>query len=159
MQQPVQIPRISRILWTDYPAFLFAAFTAVVWIVYLSWVPGWRKDGPVINPELAPYALALAVAFSIWGIGVVFWRVFLIRKIFRSGVQVHGKITACTLNRDRGKVAYNFILNNEEYLASASIHRNKQTTTIKKGERVILVVDPVHPQRALIRDLYLEPHK
>ncbi len=159
METPEKLPRIARILWTDYPAFLFTAFPVVVWVVYLSWVPGWREDGPVINPELAPFILVLAVAFTIWCLGVVTWRILLIRKIFRSGSLVRGKIIEITLNRDRGKVAYTYFLNNKEYSASAPIHRNKQTVAIKKGERVNLVVDPTHPQRALIRDLYLETQK
>ena len=33
-------------------------------------------------------------------------------------------------------------------------HRTKQTLALKKGERVILLVDPSNPERAFIRDLY-----
>ncbi len=159
MQGPAPLPRISKILWTDYPAFLFTAFAVVVWVVYLSWVPGWRKDGPVINPELAPFVLIIALALTLWCVGVVIYRIIFIRRIFRDGRQVRGKITDFYLRRDRGKVTYTFFFDNNEYTAGAPVHRNKQTIAIKKGERVILVVDPVYPQRALIRDLYLEPHR
>jgi hypothetical protein len=42
---------ISKVLWTDYPAFIYTGFAVAAWIVYIAWTPGWRKDGPIIDPE------------------------------------------------------------------------------------------------------------
>lgn len=157
MVEPVsKKPSLSRVLWTDYPSFIYASITAAAWIVYLAWVPAWRKDGPIIRPELSPYALAIAILISLLGTGVLIYRLHLLRTIFKKGIEVRGKITEVTLPRDRGRVNYSFYYRNQEFSSYAPIHRNKQTLSLKKGDRITLVIDPDHPVRAFIRDLYTE---
>jgi hypothetical protein len=157
MVEPVKKqPSLKKILWTDYPAFIYTSFAIASWIVYLAWVPSWRKSGPIISAELSPYALLIAIFISLLALGVVAYRLRLIKTIFKNGVEVRGKITEITLPRDRGKVHYSFYYNNKEFNSYAPIHRNKQTLDLKNGDRVILIIDPEQPVRAFIRDLYLK---
>lgn len=149
-------PALRKVLWTDYPSFIFVSFSVAAWIIYVAWVPAWRKDGPIINPQLAPYTLLIAILISLLGIGVVAYRLHLLRTVFSKGVEVRGKITEITLPRDRGRVNYSFYYQNKEFSSFAPIHRNKQTLSLKKGDRVTLVIDPEYPVRAFIRDLYTE---
>jgi hypothetical protein len=156
LETPAKYPSITKTLWTDYPSFIYTSLIVAVWIVYIAWVPGWRKDGPIIRPELSPYALVIAILISLLGICVVAYRFHLLRGIFKNGVEVRGKITKISLPRDRGRVNYSFYYKNQEFSSYAPIHRNKQTLSLKEGDRVILVIDPEHPPRAFIRDLYIK---
>lgn len=151
-----KLPTLLKILWTDYPAFIYASFTVAAWVVYLAWVPSWRKDGPIIQPGLAPYALGIAILISLLGVSVVTYRFQLLRKTFKRGVEIRGKITDISLPRDRGKVYYSYYYQNKALSSYAPIHRNKQTLALKKGDRVTLIMDPAYPARAFIRDLYIE---
>jgi hypothetical protein len=87
--------------------------------------------------------------------GVLAWRVGLLWRAFRNGTQVRGKILSVYLRRDRGRVEYTYIFDNQEFKSGAAVHRTKQTKALKQGDRVILMVDRANPKRAFIRDLYL----
>jgi hypothetical protein len=153
-KEPVSLPSMRGILWTDYGAFISAVLLIMIWVVYLAWVPSWRADGPIVSPFLAPYYLVLCLLVSVVCLGILGYRVLLLRRVFRLGEQVRGRITSIEMQRDRGRVEYVFRLKGEERRARAFIHRTKQTLAIKNGDRVILLVDPSRPERAFIRDLY-----
>jgi hypothetical protein len=147
-------PSLRQILWTDYPAFINAVLLVMVWIIYLAWVPAWRADGPIIAPKYAPYYLGLSVLVSLVSLSILIYRVLLLRKVLQDGDQVHGRISFIEMKRDRGQVEFVFIYKGEECRTRCGIHRTKQTLALKKGDRVILMVDPANPKRAFIRDLY-----
>jgi hypothetical protein len=148
-------PSTARILWTDYPAFLSAAFIVAVWLIYLAWTPSWREEGPIIQDWMAPYALSLVIGITFICVAVITYRVLMLRALFRNGQVVSGRITSVSLARDRGRVEYVYAYHNKAYESGADIHRNKQTKELKEGERVDLLVDRNHPERAFIRDLYV----
>jgi len=155
-QQKKYQPSISQIIWTDYTAFYAALVPIVVWVVFLAWVPAWRKDGPIIKTEIAPYFAILCALLTTIALGIVAARIRMLHKIFQDGMQINGRILNVTMRRDRGRVEYTYIHNREEYQAKVSVHRNKQTLALRKGERVILLVDRSKPKRAFIRDLYVK---
>ena len=154
VNQPVPNPSIRQILWTDYPAFLAAAAPVVAWIVYLAWAPNWNGSGPILSPGWAPVYLAATLLCTAIGLGIVIWRIWLFRRLYRQGAQVRGKISDFRLRNDRGHVEYTFIFEHKEYQAGAHLHRNRQTKSLRKGEAVILIIDRANPRRAYIRDLY-----
>jgi hypothetical protein len=145
---------LSRILWTDYPAFYAALVPLVAWIVYLAWTPDWRGQGPVITTEAHPLFLGIALMATGIGAAMLLYRLWIIFKTFRNGSEVKGKISTIELRRDRGRVEYVYIFDHKEYFSGTQIHRNAQTKALKAGDHVTLVVDPSKPSRAFIRDLY-----
>jgi hypothetical protein len=147
-------PSLSKILWTDYPAFLSSLIVIVAWIVCLAWVPKWRSDGPIVSMEAAPIYLGITGVITLIGIYILIRRVLMIWTIFQNGSQVRGKICKVEMHRDRGRVEYNYIFNHQEYQSGAGVHRNKQTLALKTGERVLLVIDNKNPKCAFIQDLY-----
>ncbi len=156
-QQLPPRPSIRQILWTDYTAFFVALIPIVIWIVFLAWVPDWRRDNhPVISPQLRPFVLYFNLVLTVVTLVILFRRVRLLLKVFRDGAQVRGRITSFSMRRDRGQVEYIYIFDRDEYRSGVAVHRNKQTLALKVGDRVILMVDPDRPQRAFIRDLYVE---
>lgn len=150
-------PSIRQILWTDYTAFFTALIPIVAWIVFLAWAPDWRRDGqPILNPQLLPFALFVNLALTLAPLVILIRRIGLFFRVFRDGSQVRGRIAEISIQRDRGRVEYTYLFGKEEYRSSATIHRNKQTLALKKGDRVVLLVDPKNPEMALIRDLYVQ---
>ena len=147
-------PSLLKIIWTDYPSFIFSSMAVVAWIVCLAWIPDWRGDGAVASPVAAKLFLGVAILLTLLGLGVLLWRAQILWTIFLGGAEVRGKISKIEMRRDRGLVEYTYIYNHEEYQSSASIHRTKQTLALKTGERVTLMVDSKSPKRAFIRDLY-----
>ena len=154
-EHSVRKPALRRIIWTDYPAFYASLVPVVSWIVLLAWLPDWRGDGPVISSEARPFFLTLAAIATVAGLGVLIWRVWLVYKLFRKGVQVRGKISSVEIRRDRGWVGFFYIFDHKEYTSRIEVHRNTQTKGLKAGDLVVLVVDRANPKRAFIRDLYL----
>jgi len=155
-QHPARLS-LLRILWTDYPAFYAASTPIVALIVYLAWTPDWRGHGAVISPEARPFFTTLAILAASGGLLVLAWRLLLFYKVFRRGIQIKGKISKAELKRDRGRVEYTYIFEHKEYFSGAEIHRNAQTKQLKVGDHVILMVDPLNPMHAFIRDLYTRP--
>jgi hypothetical protein len=151
----LQGPSITRIIWTDYTAFLATIFPVVIWIVYLAWVPDWRGDGPVIPAWMVSYVLVFSLLVTLGGALILAWRVWLINSAFRNGSVVSGRIAAVSLKRDRGRLEYTYTFKKKFYQSGVAIHRNAQTKELRAGEKIILLVDPKQPTRAFMRDLYI----
>ncbi len=149
-------PSLRRIIWTDYPAFYASLVPVVSWIVLLAWLPDWRGDGPIISPGARPFFISLAALATIAGLIVLIWRVWLVFRLFGKVLQVRGKISSVEIRRDHGWVEFFYIYDHKEYTSRIEVHRNAQTKGLKAGDLVVLVVDRAHPQRAFIRDLYID---
>lgn len=145
---------LPRILWTDYPAFYASLAPLVAWIVYLAWTPDWRGVGPVISSEAHPIFLTISWLVTVGGLLVLLFRLWILYKTFRSGIEVKGKISSIELKRDHGRVEYVYIYEHDEYFSGAEVHRNAETRALKVGDHVTLIVDRSKPKRAFIRDLY-----
>ncbi len=154
MNKDSDVPHFINIIWTDYTSFFQTVITVVVWIVYIAWVPKWTDRGPMISPWMAPYVLNFSILITLAGMAIVTSRVILLRRVFRNGVQVQGKILAFSLRRDRGRVEYVYIFNGNEYQSGANVHRTSLTKNLQVGERVTLIVDSSQPKRAYIRHIY-----
>ncbi len=155
-EHPPRKPSLRRIIWTDYPAFYASLVPVVSWIVLLAWLPDWRGDGPVISEPARPFFITLAVLATLGGLGVLAWRLWLVHRLFGTGVQVRGKISSVEIRRDHGWVEFCYIFDHKEYTSRTEVHRNAQTKSLKPGDLVVLMVDRTKPQLAFIRDLYLD---
>lgn len=155
MQPVPQKPAIQRIVWTDYTAFFASSLPVAFWVIVLAWVPDWRGTGPVASPAAAPVLVMGAILTTLGAILVTAWRVAWFWSLFRSGKIVPGKIESVNFRRDRGRVEYIYAFHNQSFQARAALHRTLKTRKIKPGDHVTLLVDPQHPGRSFIRDLYL----
>jgi len=149
---------VTRLIWTDYPAFYASLVPLVAWIIYIAWIPDWRGQGPVVKPEARSLFLTLILLASAGGISVLISRIWLFQRVFRSGALVKGKISQVELRRDHGRVEYAYIFDHKEYFCSVAVHRTAKTKKLEVGEHVVLIVDRAKPSRAFIQDLYsVEP--
>jgi hypothetical protein len=138
-----ETPSIIWIIWTDYFAFITALLPVCIWVVILII---WKTQ----------FFIQIGAVGTVIVLGLLFWRVWIFRKVFREGKSVLGRISSAYLISDRGRVEYTYSYEGKFYRTGISIHRNSRTKALKEGEGVILVVDRKHPGRAFIRALYLD---
>jgi len=148
-------PSLKTILWTDYTAFYSILVPPVAWLVFFAWSVDWWGSGPVIPIFARPGYLALVIIVTLVSLVVLIWRVRLIQTLFAKGTPVRGKIASFRMKGARGKVEYTFIYHHKECAARTTVHRNRLTKMLRKGDLVDLIVDRENPKIALIRDLYL----
>jgi hypothetical protein len=90
------------------------------------------------------------------GLGLVFWRVQVIKAIFEDGIEIAGTLRSVVFFRDRGRVEYVYTYLDQKYASGNAILKTSRTKRLQPGMQIVLVVDRSQPRRAFIRDLYLE---
>ena len=148
-------PSIRTILWTDYNAFLAVIIPIAAWLITLAWIPDWRGEGPVIPGFLLPYVFIFDLSFTAICLAALAWRIRTLFSIYRSGSIIPGKIDSIDMKRDHAIVEFAYSLESDRYTARALVHRSQKLKALKAGERVVLLVDRLHPRRAILRDLYI----
>jgi hypothetical protein len=135
-------PSIIQIIWTDYFAFIATLLPVCIWIVVLII---WKTQ----------FYIKIGAIGTLIVIGLLSWRLYIFRKVFREGKSVLGRISSAYIIRDRGRVEYTYSYQGKFYRSGVSIHRNSRTKALKEGDGVLLMVDPRKPGRAFIRSLYV----
>jgi hypothetical protein len=148
-------PGLGRIIWTDLTAFNCVVYPAAVWIIFIAWAPDWTGDGPFLAPALQPYVLGALALGTLLAAGWLAWRVYRIWRLFRTGLEVRGRITVATMRGYRGQVDYTYTYGRYKFKQSANLHRNKRTLALRDWTPVTLLIDRQKPQLSVIRDLYL----
>ena len=146
----VKPPSLARILSVDYLAFSVVIVPIAAWGFYLVlrlFAPdnagAWRHPG-------APAALT---GLSLL---VLLWRVWLIRSVFRHGVEAPATVTRLKRMRaSRTRINYVYAYAGRERTGGNTVSSARVPVTVKPGDTVTLLVDPNHPRRAFIRELYL----
>jgi hypothetical protein len=111
-----------------------------------------------LTRPLLPQALD-AIAYSLIAITalVVFYiiyRAWIIRRVCQHGSEVQGKVIAVEFRRVGGRVGYSYSFGQKRINSGAALRLSAHTRTLRKGDRVLVVVDHDNPKRAFIRDLY-----
>jgi len=154
LKKRTRIPSFSKIMTTDYPAFLASLSPIVVFFAYLVFLVVQRN----LSRPLLPQAVN-AIVYSLLGLTVVFvlyqiYRSWIIRRIFLLGSEVQGRISTVAFRRLGGWVGYTYSFGQQRIVSGAALRRNAHTKTLHKGDRVLIVVDRSNPKRAFICDLY-----
>jgi len=142
-------PSFKKMLTNDSMVLFSLVSPLALWafffVVYFFEDPGIASTGV---PSTFAVLTVLAAA-------VLVWRVKRIGTIFEQGFEVQGTITRVWFYRGRGTIRYEYTLQGQAYKSGNTVNRTRQTREIAVGQPVTLIVDPDHPKRALIRDLYL----
>lgn len=143
-------PSIMKIITVDYAAFLATVFPIVMWgmygvMLYLGNIDSSGKTYPTLTGII-----------TIVSALVLIWRIRLFFHIFTEGVEAPATISKVFFFRDRGRLDYSYTYQGQQYNSGNAVHRVKQTRNLKPGDQVIVIVDPNHPKRAYVRDLYLK---
>lgn len=159
MSEQKRLPTVISILQTDYAALLAMLAPAVLWVMYVAtayfgFFPGLRGRDPLGYSD-APFFFYGAIVATIVGIPILVSRVRALRALYSRGVEVTGRVTNVWFVRDRGRVEYAYEYQGQVYQSGRAIPKSRRTEGLKPGFDVTLIVDPLKPERALIRDLYI----
>ena len=139
---------LKKILLNDYGAFLgWMAPLFYLGVIFLQFFLG---ENLITIQSLALVLLPVSLIF----IGVLFWRVYTIRRVFEEGTQVPATVVRVSFYRDRGRVEVVYMFQGERYLSRNIVMKNKTTRALVEGMPVIVLVDQGNPRRAFIRELY-----
>jgi hypothetical protein len=141
-------PSIFKIIIIDYAAFMAALFPVVLWGLYLLLLVMkeiWITD--ITYP-------VIAAGITLISILVLIWRIRQISMIFEDGLEVSATISNVFFFRDRGRVDYTFTYNGQKYITGNALHKVKQTSELRVGDTVTVLLDRNDPRRTCIRELY-----
>lgn len=150
----------SRILKNDYPSLLMLMFIGIMWVLaigggVLGFLPKRRGGGTVeVDSTMMMVMIAIAVVVTV----VFGWlsskRIRDIKRIVNTGSEVIGRIQSIGFIKDRGRVEYDYVHDGKSYHAGNAIWKNRETTELREGDEIRLIVDPEKPTRAFIASLY-----
>ena len=140
-------PSLFRIIWMDAAAFMAALiailFPAFVLYDYL------RGDMP------SQTVLLMCGGTVLVALAVLAWRLIAIYSLFDNAQEVTATITNLTAYRSRGRVTYVLMVQNQKYTNSNAIMIRGKARELQLGEQKIALVNPDHPKKSILRDLYL----
>ena len=140
-------PRLSQIIWNDWPALAFAIGVGLSVLLYFG-LPLVRGG---VDPQSRLWfctAMALLCALGLWS------RVARINRFFRLGTRVEGVITNLRIVKDRGRLEFQFVANGSQTAAWSPVHRTKRVLSMRPGQPVIILFDERNPKKAIVLDLF-----
>jgi len=140
-------PSPFRVIRTDYLASIGVIFPLVAWAMALA--------ARFFDPGAAAFFLRFAPAVTAAGLVVIAWRVWTIHSVVGSGTEVPGVITGSGFFRGRGRVEYVYTYRGTTYQGGNAVQASETTRSLVPGRDVTVMVDPLKPKRAFVRELYL----
>jgi hypothetical protein len=144
-------PSVLRIVQQDYASLLCVLGPVVFWGLFVAVdVLGLGR-----RPDAKPFFRYAAPAVTAVALPLLVVRVRRFARLFRDGVEVSGRVTACAFERDRGRVEFTFEHDGKSYAGGAALHRTARTAALAPGQELVVLFDPAAPESALLRDLYV----
>ena len=152
---------LSRVLWLDYPAFNAILFPVVLWgitgiLAALDYRAVWQQDRGGVISGTTQAVFYVALFLSLICVPLVILRLKIFWSIWKDGLEIPGKITQTLFLRDRGQIFFTYRYKEYEYKARIVVHKTRQTISVRKDEKVMLVILPKDPKQVFIRDFYLK---
>ena len=107
------------------------------------------------DPQAAAFFLRFAPAVTAAGLVVIAWQVWTIRSVVGGGTEVPGVITGAGFFRGRGRVEYVYTYRGDKFQGGNSVQASSAARALVPGREVAVMVDPLKPKRAFVRELYL----
>ena len=150
----------GKVIKNDYAAFLMtiggpiflaiSAFTAAFGLI-----PSVRgRGGQDVDPQFAVGMCVVAAILTVLLFVLLAKRIAKIKRILNTGPRVTATITDINFFKDRGRVEFQYTHDSHEHNTGAAIMKNKQTETFAVGSQIEVALDPEHPSKAMIVELY-----
>lgn len=157
---PLRQPSVLKIIRNDMIALLGALLPILGWGagiagMYFGFAFQRRPQG--VHPSEVNDTgtfLVIAIGSTIVGVVMLVLRLIVVNKLLASGERIFGTVAGIGFVRDRGRVEYSYSYQRREFRSGAAIMKNRATLEIRPGDRIVVVVDPASPGRALMEDLY-----
>ncbi len=145
----VVVPRVARIVRTDWPAFIC--------VFLVPWVLPWMAGVSLFRGfwDLGNFTI-LAVSLILLDLSVVIIRVRRIRRFFTRGQRVTGRVDSVVKWADRVQIDFSFECDRVRYSSWAWLANRKQASCYKADQEIdVLVLPSGSLMRAIIRSLYV----
>lgn len=119
----------------------------MVWILYFGFplLKGIEREGYLLLiPGFATPLLLLVLA----------WRVQRIKALFAKGIEVRGNITSIYLVKDRGRLAFAYVYEQNRFQSWLPVHKTKRVLGFQVGQSVVVLVDAANPNLAIVKELF-----
>lgn len=136
---------VRRAIDNDFNLTAALLVPLIMWFIYLLTV---LVAGGII------WVLAVAVAATVIGPGVLIYRLRVMRNSFNQGVDTNGELVKVFFYQDRGRIDYTYTYGAQKYSSSIAIHKNNLTREFTVGQQVVVVVDPNQPEHSFLSELY-----
>jgi len=149
-------PSVWRMLQVDFPCFIAAALPLVTFalgiaIVAFGQIPGIHGRDDMAASDL-PYLLVFGSLLAAICVPLLVLRIHRLRRLLTHGQQTTGIILQAYRagNGSRLRFSYNFDGKQYERL----LRTPSWIDDLGSGSRVAIIVNPDHPRRSLIAELY-----
>jgi len=155
----VTVLSVKKLFKNDYLVILAVICSTVPCLLYLlgstfGFMFGRHGVVEVSATELRGWPFWIAVIAGV-SVVVLISRVVWINGILESGSTVSGCIDKVWHDRDRGRIEYEYTFQGRTYRSWTAISVSADNRHLKKGDTIEVVVDQNHPQRALLKQLYV----
>lgn len=154
MKKKNRVPSYSKIIATDYQAFLASLVPILLFFLFLIFLV---VQGSLPQPLLPQAQEAIVLGFiglTLLTVVYLLYRAWSIRRVFQRGSDVQGKVTTLHFRKMGGRVGYAYSFGQKRLTSETAVRFSAHTKALHKGDRVLLVVDHDNPKKAFIRDLY-----
>jgi hypothetical protein len=150
LMNPPMKPRVSSIIWTDWPALSCAVSVPLVWIIGAAY--------PLINSSarFGPRELlSIAIPVSLLAALMLAWRINRVFRLFSHGRRIRGVIQSIRIVRDRGRLEFAYELDGQAVVSWTPIHKSRRVLELRRLQEVDVLVDPARPKDAIVAQLYV----
>ena len=142
-------PSLRAIIWNDWPALACSIGAPMIWAIFLFYAL-------VQRPLTAdPYFVFLSAISTAALLGVIAWRIWRIYDMFARGIELPGQITFIRLAKDRGRLQYAYQFGGNPASSWSPVHQTQRVLSLQVGQQVQVLVDPMNPGRAILKELYI----
>jgi len=147
-----------QLLKHDFLTFIYVIFPVVsvlmsVFLVVFGFLPS-RRGHEYIDADALPVFIGLSIAVLMVFLPLLILRIRRFKSILRNGIKIKGKIVNIYFHKDRGKITFQYRINNENIIKSMMIMKSKVTESIMINDEVDVYVDKSSKMKALIVKLY-----
>jgi hypothetical protein len=153
-------PKFTRLIQIDYPSAFFFVIPALMWGFFLIFfliglLSGGLDQDFFTRLSIISSTLMCAAVATVLFLPLLYLRYRRFKKLFTHGIEVTGKIEGIGFNKERGAIEVSYRYQGEDFNNRSPIFKGDLPKDFKSGNDVLLVVDPVKPEKAYIKDLYL----
>ena len=142
-------PSLRAIIWNDWPALACSIGAPTIWAIFFGYAL-------VQRPLTAdPFVVFLSAISTAALLGVLAWRIWRIYAMFARGIEVPGHVALFRLAKDRGRLEYAYQFGGYPASSWSPVHQTKRVLSLQVGQQVQVLVDPMNPGRAILKELYV----
>lgn len=152
---------IIKIIKSDFLAILSLIVPVVAIILFFDFkyfgiLQQFFSRGRSMESGASTIFLIMAIVAVCIFIPLLIFRINSIYNHFRDGIEVGGKIVYINLWKDRGRVEYEYQINEKKYRTGNAVHRSKFVDSLFEGQEVKIIVSKNNHKKGLIKEMYIE---